>query len=99
MSEFWAPHFWPDVAVIGQGGLLKELELVEVEDDQMSGAEDGHQNTHAAEHQRAQGPAQGPPGAQEEEGEEVNSWGQRGQRDSCKHKTSENQSDICQSGT
>lgn len=61
----------------------------------MSSAEDGHQNTHAAEHERVQGPAEGPPGAQEEEDEEVNGRGQRGQHDSCRHKTSEVK-DICQ---
>lgn len=52
----------------------------------MSGAEDGHQDTHAAEDERVEGPAQGPPGAQEEEDEEVNRRGQRGQHDACNDK-------------
>lgn len=57
--------------VIGPDGLLEELELVEVEDHQVAGAEDGHQHTHAAEEQRVDAAAEGPPGAQEEEDEEV----------------------------
>lgn len=62
---------------------MEELELVEVEDNEVSGAEDGHQDTHAAEEERVEGPAEGPPGAQEEEDEEVNRGGQRGQHDTC----------------
>lgn len=62
---------------------MEELELVEVEDNEMSAAEDGHQDTHAAEDKRVKGPAEGPPGAQEEEDEEVNRGGQRGQHDTC----------------
>lgn len=52
----------------------------------MSGAEDGHQDTHAAEDECVEGPTEGPPGAQEQEGEEVNSRGQRRQHDACKHR-------------
>lgn len=63
---------------------MEELELVEVENNEVSSAEDGHQDTHAAEDERVEGPAEGPPGAQEEEDEEVNRRGQRGQHDACK---------------
>lgn len=42
----------------------------------MSGTKDGHQDTHAAEDERIEGPAKGPPGAQEQKDEEVNSRGQ-----------------------
>lgn len=80
------PYVRPDVGVILWDRLLEELELVEVEDDHVSSAEDGHQDTHAAEDERVEGPAEGPPGAQEQEGEEVNSWGQWRQHDACKHK-------------
>lgn len=52
----------------------------------MSSAEDGHQDTHAAEDECVEGPAEGPPGAQEQKDEEVNGRGQRGQHDACKHK-------------
>lgn len=52
----------------------------------MSGAEDGHEDAHAAEDECVEGPAEGPPGAQEQEDEEVNSRGQRGQHDACRHK-------------
>lgn len=62
---------------------MEELELVEVEDNEVSAAEDGHQDTHAAEDECVEGPAKGPPGAQEEEDEEVNGRGQRGQHDAC----------------
>lgn len=83
----------PDVAVTRRDGLLEELELVEVEDDEVAGAEDGHQHTHAAEEERVKGPAEGPPGAQEDEDEEVDSRGQRGQHDTCK-RTQQTQSQI-----
>lgn len=42
----------------------------------MSSTEDGHQDTHAAKDERVEGPAEGPPGAYEQEDEEVNSRGQ-----------------------
>ena len=51
----------------------------------MSGAKDGHQDTHAAEDERVEGPAEGPPRTQEQEDEEVDERGQRGQHDACKH--------------
>lgn len=63
---------------------MEELELVEVEDNEVPGAEDGHQDTHAAKDECVEGPAKGPPGAQEEEDEEVNRRGQRGQHYTCK---------------
>lgn len=54
----------------------------------MSSTENGHQDTHAAEGECVEGPAEGPPGAQEQEGEEVDGRGQRRQHDACKHKNS-----------
>lgn len=54
----------------------------------MSSTVDGHQNTHAAEDERVEGPAEGPPGAQEQEDGEVSKRGQRGKHDTCKHKSS-----------
>lgn len=51
----------------------------------MSSAKDGHQDAHAAEDECVEGPAEGPPGAQEQEDEEVDRRGQRGQHDACKH--------------
>lgn len=54
----------------------------------MSSAKDGHQDTHAAEDERIEGPAKGPPGAQEQKDEEVNCRGQRRKHDTCKHKHS-----------
>lgn len=65
---------------------MKELELVEVEDNEVSSAKDGHQDAHAAEDECVEGPAEGPPGAQEQEDEEVDGRGQRGQHDTCKQK-------------
>lgn len=53
----------------------------------MAGAEDGHQDAHAAEDERVEGAAQRPPGAEEEEDEEVHGRGHRGQHDACKNKT------------
>lgn len=50
----------------------------------MSSTKDGHQDTHAAEDECVEGPAEGPPGAQEQKDEEVNSRGQRRQHDTCK---------------
>lgn len=61
----------PDVIIVWRYGLLEELELVEVEDNEVSPTKDGHQDAHAAEDERVEGPAKGPPGAQEEEEEEV----------------------------
>lgn len=55
----------------------------------MPGAEDGHQHAHAAEEECVEGAAERPPGAQEEEDEEVNSRGQRGQHDACERETTE----------
>ena len=81
----WSPGVIPGVAVAWWDGLLEELELVEVEYNEMSGAKDGHQDTHAAEDERVEGPAEGPPSTQEQEDEEVDEWGQRGQHDACKH--------------
>lgn len=52
----------------------------------MSGAEDGHEDAHAAEDERVEGPAEGPPGAQEQEDGEVNERRQRGQHDACRNK-------------
>lgn len=52
----------------------------------MSSAEDRHQDTHAAEDECVKGPAEGPPGAQEQKDEEVNSRGQRRQHHACKQK-------------
>lgn len=80
------PRVWPDEAVLGRDGLLEELELVQVEDYQVAGAEDGHEDAHAAEDERVEGPAQGPPGAQEQEDGEVNKRSQRGQHDPCRNK-------------
>lgn len=54
----------------------------------MSGAKNGHQDAHAAEDERVEGPAEGPPGAEEEEDEEVHSRGQRGQHDTCEDRDS-----------
>ena len=51
----------------------------------MPGAEDGHQDAHAAEDERVEGAAQGPPGAQEQEDEEVHGRGHGGQHDACRH--------------
>lgn len=79
---------WPDEAIIRWDGLLEELELVEVEDNEVSSAKDGHQDAHAAEDESVEGAAEGPPGAQEQEDEEVDSRGHRGQHDTCKHKNS-----------
>lgn len=79
---------WPDVAVVWWDGLLEELELVEVEDDDVPGAEDGHQDAHTAKDERVEGPTQGPPGAHEQEDEEVNSRGQRRKHDACNHRNS-----------
>jgi len=39
----------PDVIIVWWYGLLEELELIEVEDNEVSTTEDGHQDTHAAE--------------------------------------------------
>lgn len=60
----------------------------------MSSAEDGHQDAHAAEDERVEGAAQRPPGAQEQEDEEVNGRGQRGQRDACRKKNN-TKSEAC----
>lgn len=56
----------------------------------MSGTEDGHQDTHAAEYEGVKGPAKRPPGAQEQEDGEVNKRSQRGKHDPCKHKSKGN---------
>lgn len=58
---------------------MKELELVEVEHDEVSGAEDGHQDAQTAEEERVERAAERPPGAQTQEGEEIHSGGQRRQ--------------------
>lgn len=79
---------WPDQAVLWGDGLLKELELVEVEDNDVSSTENGHQDTHAAEDECVEGPAKGPPGAEEQKDEEVHSRGQWRQHDTCEHKHS-----------
>lgn len=55
----------------------------------MSGAEDGHQDAHAAEDEGVEGAAERPPGAQEQEDGEVNKRSQRRQHDPCKHKNKE----------
>lgn len=68
---------------------MEELELVEVEDNEVPSTKDGHQDTHAAEEECVEGPAEGPPRAQEQEDEEVNSRGQRGQHDAYKHTKTE----------
>lgn len=47
----------------------------------MSGAVNGHQNAHAAEDEGVEGPAEGPPGAQEEEDGEIDERRQRRQND------------------
>lgn len=56
----------------------------------MSGAKDGHQDAHAAEDERVEGPAERPPRAQEQEDDEVDKRGQRGQHDTCKHQNKRN---------
>lgn len=63
---------------------MEKLELVEVEDNEVSGAKYGHQDAHAAEDERVEGPTKGPPGAEEQEDEEVDGRGQGGQHDTCK---------------
>lgn len=73
--------FSPGVAVPGWDELLEELELVEVENHQVSSTEDGHEDTQTAEDERVEGPTEGPPGTQAQEGEEVHRRGQGGQHD------------------
>lgn len=67
-------QIWPDIFVLRRDGLLKELELVQVQHDDVSGAVNGHQDAHAAEDEGVEGPAEGPPRAQEEEDGEVDEW-------------------------
>lgn len=62
----------------------------------MSGAEDGHQDTHAAEYEGVEGPAERPPGAQEQEDGEVNKRCQRRQHDPCKHRKTKRSSNLVQ---
>lgn len=62
----------------------------------MSSAENGHEDTHAAEDERVEGAAEGPPGAEEQEDEEVHSRGQRGQHDTCEDRDSGHTAEIGQ---
>ncbi len=78
----------PGVRVSGRNGLLEELELVEVEYDEVSCTEDGHQDTQTAEEKRIERAAEGPPGAQAQEGEEIHTGGQRRQHHTWNKDTS-----------
>lgn len=75
---------WPGIAISRRNDFLEELELVEVEDDEMSSAEDGHQHTKAAKEQRVKWAAERPPCAQAQKGKEVHGRGEGGQHDACR---------------
>lgn len=68
MLEAGAP---PDVSVCGRDELLKGRQLVEIEHEQVTGAEDGHQHTETAEGQQVKGVAQRPAGTEAQEDQEV----------------------------
>lgn len=67
-----------------RNSFLKELELVEVEDNEMSCAEYRHQHAEAAKEQRVKGAAERPPRAQAKKGKEVHGRSERGQHDTCR---------------
>lgn len=69
----------PGITVPGWDGPLEELELIEVEHDEVTSAEDGHENAQTAEEERVEGATERPPGAQAQEGEEIDSGGEGGQ--------------------
>lgn len=69
------------IAIFTWNSFLEELELVEVEHNEVSRTEDGHQHTQAAEEQGVEGAAERPPGAQAQESEEVYRGGEGGQHD------------------
>lgn len=75
---------WPGITISRRNDFLEELELVEVEDDEMSSAEDGHQHAKAAKEQRVKWAAERPPCAQAQKGKEVHGRGEGGQHDACR---------------
>lgn len=75
---------WPGITVSRRNGFLEELELVEVENDEMSRTEDRHQHTKAAKKQSVKGAAEGPPCAQAQKGKEIHGGCEGRQHDSCR---------------
>lgn len=69
----------PGITVPWWDRVLEKLKLVEVEHNEVTSTEDGHENTQTAEEKRVEGATERPPGAQAQKGEEIDSGGQGGQ--------------------
>lgn len=75
----------PGGDIMWRNNLLRQRQLVEVEHQQVSSAEDGHHHTQGAEDEHAYVAAEHPPPNQAQERPEVHAWGERGQCDPWTH--------------
>lgn len=83
-SELWYSSPVPGVDIIWWYELLGQRQLIHIQSQQMSCAEDGHHHTQGAENQHADGAAEYPPPHQTKKHPKIHSGGERGQGDTCR---------------